>query len=98
MRPVSSVTGREIRTKRDMMSSETPMRDIASVADDSRNMSCAVPTQALENNDGMTSADVLQEAAASTLLQLHGREPSDTEQRGEHSLTANVSVTIFRRQ
>ena len=72
-----------------MMSSETPMRDIASVADDCRNMSCAVPTQAQasENNDGMTSADVLQEAAASTLLQLHGREPSDTEQRGEHSLT-----------
>ena len=72
-----------------MMSSETPMRDIASVADDSRNMSCAVPTQAqaLENNDGITSADVLQEAAASTLLQLHGREPSDTDQRGDHSLT-----------
>ena len=42
------------------MSSDTPIRDIASVADDSRNMSCAVPTQAqvLENNDGMTSADV----------------------------------------
>ena len=59
MRTVSSVTGREIRTKRDMMSSETPMRDIASVADDSRNMSCAVPTQAqaLENNDGIMSAD-----------------------------------------
>ena len=52
------------------------------------NMSCAVPTQAwaLKNNDGMTSADVLQEAAPSTLLQLHGREPSDTEQRGENGL------------
>ena len=64
------------------------MRDIASVSADSRNMSCAVPTQAraLKNNDGMTSADVLQEAAPSTLLQLHGREPSDTEQRGENGL------------
>ena len=47
------------------------MRDIVSVAADSRNMLCAVPTQAqaLENNDGMTSEDVLQVAAASTLLQ-----------------------------